>query len=95
MVADVIMQGDVGREFLVDMGFDCTTYPSARILIKKPSKIVTEVAATIVGNFIQYFTVDGDLDEVGLYKLYAQVEGQITKRHFEIVVREVPEVTPP
>lgn len=94
MAADVIMQGDIGREFLVNMGFDCSGYPSAKIIVKKPSKIVVEWDATIAGAFVSYFTVEDDLDEVGLYKLYAQVEGQITKRPFEIVVREVPEVTP-
>lgn len=62
-----IYQGDVGLEINVNCQEDLTSATSPQILIKKPDGNVLTKPATISGNSLIYITVDGDLEQKGIY----------------------------
>ena len=71
--------GDINTEFRLDVdpdgvtGIDLSTADDLIIKVLKPSGTEVEWVATQYGTTtkISYFTLDGDLDEVGKYKLQA------------------------
>lgn len=70
--------GDIGTRIKLNAGEDISAATCAKIIAQKPSGEVVVWTATIVANYAYYNTVDGDLDESGVWtlQLYANLPGK-------------------
>jgi hypothetical protein len=82
-MADEIHVNDIGTEFRIlikddDVVVDLSTATSIQMIFKKPDDSTFNVIADLYTNgtdgLIKYNAIEGDLDQVGLYKIQAYVE---------------------
>lgn len=71
-----IYENDIGTTIMVETKVDLTNYSSLALMVVKPSG--TEVqwipsSPTPSSGVLVYVTVSGDLDEIGVYRVYAVV----------------------
>jgi hypothetical protein len=70
-----IYVGKIGLEIRAEIGQSLSGATSMKILVQKPDGEEVEwVAAQYNSTTIYYVTVDGDLDEAGIYRYHAYVE---------------------
>ena len=72
----MINKGDIGAIIRIEPrdGTDISMALDPKILYRKPSMETGEWTATIATNAVQYTTIAGDLDEVGIWQLQASVD---------------------
>jgi len=70
-----IYKDDVDVPIRVDCNVDLTSTTVNELKVRKPQSY-TEVTwdATVNGEYLEYTTVDGDLDEVGVYRVQPYIE---------------------
>ncbi len=80
----MIYQGDIGVEFQVDVGEDCSAASRTQIKIKKPGGTTITRDASLDPSdptILVYTSVSGDLDEVGMYYVQAYCEWSVVSSH--------------
>ena len=68
-----VFLNDIGTLINVDVGSDVTGATVHRIKYIKPDGTTDFWDATVLTRYLQYTTVDGDLDQVGEWKIQALV----------------------
>lgn len=63
------IRGDVGVLIKIDMLEDMTAATGIMFEVLKPQGQRVKWTPNISGNYLQYTTVDGDLDQSGIYKI--------------------------
>ena len=63
------VRGDTGVLIRVDMKEDMVGATNINFDVEKPKGTIESWTPVINGNFLEYTTVDGDLDQVGFYKI--------------------------
>jgi|SRR5690606_16127946 len=68
--------GEIGATLEVTVGESLNGLSSAVFAVRKPDGTEVEWSASVVGDeddgVLEYATVDGDLDQAGVYKLHAK-----------------------
>lgn len=73
-MSDKSYVGDIGTEIIVDCGVDISTATTHNLMMQKPDLTSVELVGTIHNeNFIKYTTIDGDLDQAGIYRIQSKV----------------------
>lgn len=73
-MADKIYIDEVGLTILLDAGQDITGATDVTIEVLKPSGTTDSWTAEVFDSqYVKYVTVEGDLDEVGIYKLQIEL----------------------
>ena len=95
MANESIFVDSVGAIIRVDVKLDLTNIDIHYINIKKPSGEIIKWDTTIHGNpedgIMEYVTVKGDLNEVGIYLCNSRIEfenGEIAGKTFKFYVKE-------
>lgn len=66
---------DEGTIIRVGIGVDVSTATTRKILYKKPDRSYGEWAASLYDtNYIQYITLENDIDQTGLWKIQSYIE---------------------
>jgi len=73
-MSDKVYVGDYGTVITVDCGEDISAATITQIKVQKPGGTVVTWGASLYGtNYLQYTTVNGDIDESGIWKVQASV----------------------
>jgi hypothetical protein len=71
----MIYKGDVGTVIKLDTLSDISSNTGLSIKVKKPSGVIQTWVSTLEGStIVRHVIQSGELDEVGIYKLQAQVQ---------------------
>ena len=73
------VRGNVGVLIKVDMKEDMSAVTGQSFQVEKPKGGIVTWLCSINGNFLEYVTAAGDIDEVGDYK----ISPQLTKGSFD------------
>lgn len=92
----MIFKGDIGTKIELNTGTDLSSATGAKIKAKKPSGQQVDWTAAISSpasnGIIYYTTVQGDINEVGIWHLAAEVTFGTNKFTGETAYLEVKEV---
>lgn len=73
-MSDKSYVGDIGTILEVDCGVDISTSTTHNLMMRKPDLTVVELTGTVYNtNFIRYTTIDGDLDQAGVYRIQSKI----------------------
>jgi len=75
-MTEKIYVGDIGTQLRTTLNEDLTGYSLIQYKIQKPSgTIVTKTCSVedVLNGIVYYNTIDGDLDEVGFYKIQTDI----------------------
>lgn len=86
MVDEKIYVGDIGTVFRINCNTDISDATLVQILIQKPDDETQEewTGSVVDSNYIEYTTVDGDIDQVGNYYGMVYIETPAGKWHGEM-----------
>lgn len=92
-----LFKGDIGIEFVVNVGDSLAEATAYKLIIRKPSSgQIVEWQAQIKGEpaegNLSYTVVEGDLNESGTYRGHAHVEDasfKLTGEIFQFIVFEI------
>jgi len=68
-----MQKGDVGTVIALDTSIDISTASTAEIKYKKPSGATGTWVGSASDTEVQYTTISGDINEVGIWSLQAHV----------------------
>lgn len=73
-MSDKSYVGDIGTILEVDCGVDISSATTHNLMMQKPDLASVELTGTVHNtNFIRYTTIDGDLDQAGVYRIQSKV----------------------
>jgi hypothetical protein len=91
-----LFKGDVGIEFIVNVGASLVEATTYKLVIRKPSGQIVEWQAQVKGEpaegNLSYTIKEGDLNEAGTYRGHAHVEDatfKLTGESFQFTVFEI------
>lgn len=64
-----VFRGDIGILIKVDMKEDVSTATGLNLEVQKPNGEIAKWTPTVNGDFLEYTTLAGDLNVVGVYKI--------------------------
>ena len=66
--------GDIGTILEVDCGVDISASTTHNLMVQKPDLTTVELVGTVHNeDFIRYTTVDGDLNQAGVYRIQSKI----------------------
>lgn len=73
-MSDKSYVGDIGTILEVDCGVDISASTTHNLMVQKPDLTTVELVGVIHNvNFIRYTTIDGDLDQAGVYRIQSKI----------------------
>ena len=65
---------DIGTILEVDCGIDISAATTHNLMIQKPDLTAVELVGIVYNsNYIRYTTIDGDLDQAGVYRIQSKI----------------------